>query len=537
MRESLLHLALVGRLDDNSLVVQRTLTPVIEYAMREVSDVMRNISWRGLKLYRPDFSKLNLSDFDLRDCDLRSANFRNADLSKARCNAAQFSGAMFDNAILCDADLEYADFANASLRDADLQRANLYDVKIMHVDLENAKLQGAKFLNSTMDWRLSKNWRSAEFDTKLKESLLKKYEPDTTKPRVLMLLWEFLPVVSGGAWTAAYHLLKNLRMQGADLIVMVPWPPSAVSYYEFGHELELIPVGIEQSNEEQEAIEDAYSVYASSTRLPSTSQLYDSEIKDSPSIFEMVNEFTTRVCKVVEERQLKFDVIHAHDWVTFVAAESLSKTWRKPWVAHFHSTEADRQNVRLSSSVIKVEQKACQEAFHILVPSSFTKQRLINIYAVAEDKVSIAYNCLSDEEDDDKVTSGEFSSCRVVFIGRITWQKGPDIFVDIAREVIQVQPNVEFVIFGKGDMENELEQNQYSSEVYTPPPEFIKGIQDDKSKALHQFIEFEEVVPINYIAETDSILNVKRGLPLNLTRKKHTSNQREMNFDQQIKRP
>ena len=493
-------LALVGRLDDNSLVVQRTLTPVIECAMREMTDVMRSVSWQGLKLDQPNFSELDLSDFDFRDCNLRNANFRGTNLSNTRCNNANFSGGRFDDAILHDANLEYVDFANASLKNADLKRANLNNVKIIHMDLQKAKLIEAKFLDSAIDWRLSKNWRSAEFDYKLKQSLIRRYGPDINKPRVLMLLWEFLPVVSGGAWTAAYHLLKNLRMKGTDLIVMVPWPPSAVSHYEFGNELELIPVGIEQNGQK-----DIYSVYESSTQLPFNSQLYDSEIKDSPSIFDRVNEFTKRVCKVVEEKNLKFDVIHAHDWVTFVAAESLAKKWNKPWVSHFHSIEADRQNIRLSSSVNRIEQRACQEANHIIIPSNFTKQRLIDIYQASEGKMTVSPNCLSDEDNDDKVTSGDFQSFKIIFVGRITWQKGPDIFLEIAKEVLQIQPNVNFVIFGKGDMENDLHQSEDYIEVYTPEPEIVQSTKGDETRFTYKFIEFKTMVPINYIVENDSI--------------------------------
>ena len=498
-------LALVGRLDDNTLVVQRTLTPVVEYAMKQIPDVMRNVSWQGVKLYRPDFSGFDLSGFDLRDCDLKSANFSHANLSKAKCNAAQFSGAIFDNAVLCDADLEFADFGNASLKNADLRRANLYDVKIMNMNLEGAKLQGAKFLTSTMDWRLSRNWRLAEFDTELKEPLLKRYGPNVSKPRILMLLWEFFPVVSGGAWTAAYHLIKNLRMKGADLIVMVPWTPSAVSYYEFGCEVELIPVGIEQPSEERKKEEEVSSPYGWMTSAPENSFLYDPTIEDRTSTFDMVNQFTQRICKVVEQKQLKFDVIHAHDWITFKTAESLAQMCEKPWIAHFHSIENDRREERrASSSIRKIEQRACQEAAHIITPSKITKQRIVDIYNIPENKVSCAPNCLSDD-DSNKIKSGEFSSSKVVFIGRLTWQKGPDTFVDIAREVIQLRPNAEFVIFGKGDMENELKKSEDSREVYIPAPEVIKGTQGDKLKILHQFIEFEEMVPINYVTETDSM--------------------------------
>ncbi len=517
-------LALVGRLHDNSLVVQRTLTPVIEYAMREIPDVMKKISWQGLKLYRPNFSGLDFSNFDLRDCDLRNANFSQANLSKAKCNAALFVGATFDKATLCEADLEYADLANASFKETNLRGTKLYDVKIMHMDLEKAQLQDAEFLASAIDWRLSRNWRKAEFNAELKKSLLEKYGPELTKPRVLMLLWEFFPVVSGGVWTAVYHLLKNLRMRGTDLIVMVPWPPSAVSYYEFGYELELIPVGTEQPSEEQtEIIEEAYSEYSWLSTSSYTSGLYDSEIADSVSIFDMVNEFTKRACKVVEEKKLEFDIIHAHDWVTFMAAESLSKIWKKPWVAHFHSTEYDRRNLEISISIKKVEQMACRKSNHLITPSNFTKQILVELYRAPEDKITVAPNCLSDEEDDNKLTSGEFQSEKVIFLGRLTYQKGPDIFIEIAKEVLDIQPNVEFVVFGKGEMESELIEEDYQKEVHNPAPQVIEGMKDSSSQfSLNQFIEFEQVVPINYIAETNSI-ELLRG---SLSNKKRTQFER-----------
>ncbi len=485
-------LALVARMPDNNEVVQRTLTPVIEYAMRHISlETLRKVSWQGLSLRRANFAQLNLSGFDFRDCNFQEVDFRGAILRQTRFNATRFLGSEFDSADLSGANLEYADLASTSLVGANLEGANLRHIKVLHMDLKNAKLRSAQFSEQSTDWRLAKNWRAAEFDPSVKARLLTKYGPAVSGPRVLMLLWEFSPIISGGSWTAAYHLLKKLRARGADLIVMVPWPASAVSYYEFGNEIELIPLGKETAT----AREDGYSPYASLI-APSAPYLYDSDVADGQSMFDMINDFTRSALETIREKDLKFDLIHAHDWVTFSAAEAIGHMVHAPWVAHFHSTEVDRQTTKVNNAIARIERMACSQASQLIVPSHVTQQQLVKLYGATEPRITVAPNCLSDDGETELI-SGQFESARVVFLGRLSPQKGADLFVQIAKEVHRDRAKAEFVMYGRGELEQFVENNSHVEEDKIPAPQIVAP--------GDQHIEFEDVKPINFDPETNSI--------------------------------
>lgn len=213
-------LALAARLKagsraDDDVVLLRTLTPVVEFAFRSVDhSILRSISWQGARLYKPNFSKLDLCGFDFRDALLVEADFRGAILRGARIHAATLNGAVFDDANLEQAILEHADLAGASFRRAILCRADLRDVKIQDADIKGADLRGCLFSHRVLDWRLMSNWRSARLEPELFERLIAKYGPDASGPRVMHLSWEIAPFVSGGAWTAIYHLARNLRGRG-----------------------------------------------------------------------------------------------------------------------------------------------------------------------------------------------------------------------------------------------------------------------------------------------------------------------------------
>jgi len=105
--------------------------------------------------------------------------------------------------------------AGCSLCNTELKGAKLQNVKIMNADLQGAKLEKADLLWKKIDWKLTHSWRSAKLDRGVREALIEQYGEYPNKPKVLMLMWEMPPFVSGGGWTAAYHLVRRLRRLGA----------------------------------------------------------------------------------------------------------------------------------------------------------------------------------------------------------------------------------------------------------------------------------------------------------------------------------
>ncbi len=504
-------LALAGRLD-NDEVVLKTLKPVIESAMKEIPEAMKAVSWQGLKLRGINFAGRDLSGFDFRDSVLEEADFSGATLTAARFDATRLNASKFENAKLMDACLEYADLADASLKGADLSDANLRHVKIQNCDLAGAVLTKTRFSEFMMDWRLARNWRTADLDPVIQERLLAKYGPPRTGPRILMMMWEFFPIVSGGSWTAAYHLLNNWLKIGVDVAVMVPWPSKELSADIFGNEIELIPLDINAPGKGEEA----YSPY-SWLQKPTSASLYDASISGQPGLLEMIREFTRRAQQVIAERDLSFDVIHAHDWVSFAAAAGIARDRQKPWVAHFHSTAADRQRGRRNTAITRIERMACSKADRIVVPSGWSKQRLIDLYQAPADRVVVVPNCLSDRGVPE-TRAGEFRTGRVVFLGRMTWQKGPDLFAAIARKLHDLRPRTECVMIGKGDMKSAVERTSTIERVDMPPPEKIAAMTFDKDHPIQARVEFEEIQAVLYHQETDSISTLGKAYSKRKTR-------------------
>ncbi len=495
-------LALAGRMERKLPVVMQTLAPVLERAMREAPEAMRQVSWQGLSLVGLNVSGTDLAGFDFRDSHLPGANFQRCILRNARFDNARLVRSAFDHADLSGASLEYADLADASLAHAQLAGASLRHVKLLNLDLRQADLRGAQFSMLDTDFRLVRNWRTAHFPTEsAKARLLERIGPPTEGPRILMLMWEFLPKASGGAWTAAHHLLRNLRKVGTDLTVMVPWPASAVSFLEFGNEIRLLPLGDGNTR-----TGETYTTYADDGSF--SRPLQYSSYRSGHGLFDAVSEFAAAAGSMAEQARLEFDVIHAHDWLAFPAAMAVAEQCDAPFVAHIHSIEEDRQPERPSFFIQQVERQGCQRAVRIVVPSRFTRDRLIRAYGISEAKILVVPNSLSEGALVDGPPLSNFGQKKVVFSGRMTAQKGPDRFVEIAHHLKERgHSDVQFVAYGSGPLESAFRQSAEGRvRVSIPKPQQVPPSAKGSEERIAARIEIAQVVPIDYDESRQEIL-------------------------------
>lgn len=149
----------------------------------------------------------------------------------------------------------------------------------------------------------------------------------------------------------------------------------------------------------------------------------------------------------------EFDVIHAHDWLTFPAGVMLARVTGKPLVVHVHSTEFDRAGNNVDQRVYEIERLGMQAADRVLAVSQLTKSICERRYGVPGDKVDVVYNGI-ERENQQPVSGSEIVSGDkiVLFLGRITMQKGPEYFIAAAKRVLEKVSGVKFVIAGSGDM-------------------------------------------------------------------------------------
>ena len=148
-----------------------------------------------------------------------------------------------------------------------------------------------------------------------------------------------------------------------------------------------------------------------------------------------------------------FDVIHAHDWMTFPAGMAVAAASGKPLVVHVHSTEFDRAGANVNQRVYDIERSGMHAAARVVCVSHLTKNIAVHRYGISSKKATVVYNAVELAPKDSSLLEPIRPDEKIVlFLGRITMQKGPEYFLQAAKKVIKKYTNVRFVIAGSGDM-------------------------------------------------------------------------------------
>ncbi len=148
-----------------------------------------------------------------------------------------------------------------------------------------------------------------------------------------------------------------------------------------------------------------------------------------------------------------FDIIHAHDWLTYPAGIAAKRASGKPLVIHVHATDFDRSGGKVNPTVFEIEKMGMHLADKIIAVSNLTRNTVIEKYGIHPDKVVTVYNAVDPLSDHEKLKINRGIHDKVVtFLGRVTLQKGPEYFVQAAYKVLQKMDNVRFVMAGSGEL-------------------------------------------------------------------------------------
>ena len=263
--------------------------------------------------------------------------------------------------------------------------------------------------------------------------------------KVLMFGWEYPPLSSGGLGTACYGLTKSLSKKGVEITFVLPYSFDA----DNADFVKLVSAG----NIKIRKIASALQPYMSSQEYKKSLGKKQSPKIYGSTLFDEVYRYTLAAEKIAEEED--FDVIHCHDWMTFGAGIRAKRKKNKPLVLHVHATEHDRTGGHLvNQHVYDLERSGMHKADRIIAVSNFTKNKIMAHYGIPSEKIRVVHNAVDfsqhyhDENFEIKKTDKV-----VLFLGRITLQKGPDYFVYAAKKVLEHEKNVKFVIAGTGDME------------------------------------------------------------------------------------
>ncbi len=162
----------------------------------------------------------------------------------------------------------------------------------------------------------------------------------------------------------------------------------------------------------------------------------------------------------------EFDVIHAHDWLTYPAGIAAKEATGKPLVVHVHATDFDRSGGRVNPVVYDIEKRGMEAADKVITVSNLTRNTVIDKYGIPADKVVTVYNAVDPIRSDYNNYARKGVNEKIVtFLGRITMQKGPEYFIEAAHKVLQKMDNVRFVMAGNGDMMEKMVRRAASLKI------------------------------------------------------------------------
>jgi glycosyltransferase involved in cell wall biosynthesis len=170
-----------------------------------------------------------------------------------------------------------------------------------------------------------------------------------------------------------------------------------------------------------------------------------------PDLFGEVARYALCVAEIAARED--FDVVHAHDWMTYPAGIVAARRSGKPLVVHVHACEHDRSGDHIDARIRDIEQLGLDSAARAICVSHYTAGMLRRHYRVDESKLRVVHNAVTHREQVERFKVDKtIPEPIVLFLGRVTFQKGPDYFLEAAARVVKVEPNVKFVMVGSGDM-------------------------------------------------------------------------------------
>lgn len=298
--------------------------------------------------------------------------------------------------------------------------------------------------------------------------------------KIFMLGWEFPPFISGGLGTACYGLTKAMSRMGIEVLFVLPrtvdktfsthvkmltpdniTDPSMLSIrydklknVEF-RAVDTLLMPYSRPEQYQQQFEEIIRKKAINADYPSqTMTMTRSDVAHyCGDMFAEIHRYAAAAVMLAVQED--FDVVHAHDWMTYPAAIAVAAVTGKPLVVHVHSTEFDRSGEHVNQHIYDIERRGMHAADKVVAVSHLTRNIIISRYGVLGEKVEVVYNGVERNGDSrlNLPKLGIKSNEKIVlFLGRITMQKGPEYFLMAAKKVLEEIEDVKFVMAGSGDM-------------------------------------------------------------------------------------
>lgn len=276
--------------------------------------------------------------------------------------------------------------------------------------------------------------------------------------KVLMLGWEFPPYKSGGLGTACFDLTKGLANNNVEVTFIMPYAPENAAA-DFVH-----LVGANNiTNIKITTVKTLLQPYMTTSEYSITYKTYLANNKKGElygaNMHAEIQRYNEAVRVIAESEE--FDIIHAHDWMTYGAGMIAKQISGKPLVVHIHNTVFNRYLGNTNQYEYDIEKRGFMNADKIIAISNYIQKTLIQEYDIDHSKIAVVHWGISTDNPYYKLNYRSEINKRdkvVLFLGRITVQKGPEYFVHAARKTVDFISNVKFVVVGKGDKMPEMIQ-------------------------------------------------------------------------------
>ncbi len=275
--------------------------------------------------------------------------------------------------------------------------------------------------------------------------------------QILMFGWEFPPYISGGLGTACFGMTRALVERGHRVTFVVPSLPGpdrpshvalvAASDFHAG------PAKAPSAGITVSPVDSPLRPYMAPEQYGALLEgsLLASPGPYGPDLFEEVRRYGEAADSIA--RRHPFDIIHAHEWLSVHAALRARQESGRPIILHIHALEFDRSGGSGDPRIRAVERLGLEEADHVIAVSHYTKGMIVDRYGIDAGKVTVVHNAVSRGEAARAYRVVKQPGEKIVlFLGRITHQKGPGYFVEAAAKVLRVLPGVTFVMAGSGDL-------------------------------------------------------------------------------------
>ena len=268
-----------------------------------------------------------------------------------------------------------------------------------------------------------------------------------------MLGWELPPHNSGGLGVVCHQLCKALAKRNVDIEFVLPY--SAKHDADFMTVTHARPQGVTE-------------ILKSGIAYDSFKYVYTDGTEEHVSLYDQVRIYERAVGELVQDKT--YDVIHAHDWLTFRAGLRARQITGQPLICHVHSVESDRAGGESGSGnplVQEIEELAFMLADKVIAVSQHTKNTIVRDYGIPADKIEVVHNsiekaampAISDSNMYVYMQALKAQGWKVIVnVGRLTVQKNLPNLLRAARLVVDRSPKTMFLIVGNGEQYHELLQ-------------------------------------------------------------------------------